>query len=168
MCQALNVPITYFYDADHRSRPASDGALKGTKLFDLLQRRDAFELATAFNKIRDRSLCRAVVKVVEHLAAASRTSFVRSQVSSLSRSRMTGMRSCTHSSRGRHDDDRRRHSFAERTEDPDPAWSAVARFVCCQSARACAEARGGALEAFYRREFFMHARHKRARGLRLI
>jgi hypothetical protein len=47
-------------------------ALKGTKLFDLLQRRDAFELATAFNKIRDRGLRRAVVKVVEHLRAAEK------------------------------------------------------------------------------------------------
>jgi transcriptional regulator with XRE-family HTH domain len=70
MCDALNVPITYFYDADHRSRPASDRALHGTKLFDLLQRRDAFELATAFHKIRDRGLRRAVVKVVEHLRVA--------------------------------------------------------------------------------------------------
>ena len=73
MCEALNVPITYFYDADHRSRPASEGALKGTKLFDLLQRRDAFELATAFSKVRDRDLRRAILKVVERLRAAEKS-----------------------------------------------------------------------------------------------
>jgi hypothetical protein len=55
-------------------RPASDGALKATKLFDLLQRRDAFELATTFNRIRDRGLRRAVVKVLANLRGVEKPS----------------------------------------------------------------------------------------------
>jgi transcriptional regulator with XRE-family HTH domain len=64
ICEVLQVPITFFYDPEPAPPVASGSRLKATKLFDLLQRRDAVELVTSFNKIRNRPLRRALVQVV--------------------------------------------------------------------------------------------------------
>jgi transcriptional regulator with XRE-family HTH domain len=61
ICQVLQVPITFFYDPEPASETASGPQAKKTKLFDLLQRRDAVELVTAFGKISERTLRRALV-----------------------------------------------------------------------------------------------------------
>ena len=68
MCQVLQVPITFFYDPEPASGTASGPQAKRTKLFDLLQRRDAVELVTAFGNIRERPLRRALVQIVVAIA----------------------------------------------------------------------------------------------------
>jgi transcriptional regulator with XRE-family HTH domain len=68
ICQVLQVPITFFYDPEPASGTASGSQVKKTKLFDLLQRRDAVELVTAFGQIRERTLRRALVQIVVAIA----------------------------------------------------------------------------------------------------
>jgi len=67
ICQVLQVPVTFFYDPEPALGPASGPHVKRTKLFDLLQRRDAVELVTAFGNIRERTLRRALVQIVVRL-----------------------------------------------------------------------------------------------------
>jgi transcriptional regulator with XRE-family HTH domain len=68
VCEALRVPITFFYDPEPRSNPASGPQIEKTKLFDLLQRRDAVQLITSFGNIRDRTLRRALLQLVVQIA----------------------------------------------------------------------------------------------------
>lgn len=64
VCDALQVPVTFFYDSLPAAPDSSGSGITATKLFGHLQRRDAVELVTSFNNIRDRTLRRALVAVV--------------------------------------------------------------------------------------------------------
>lgn len=72
VCEALQVPITFFYDPEPRSNPARGPQVESTKLFDLLQRRDAVQLITSFGNIRDRVLRRALLQVVVQIGQLDR------------------------------------------------------------------------------------------------
>lgn len=62
----LKVPMTFFYDADASAR-TTQNRFKSTKLFGLLDNRDAQQLVTAFNAIVDRKLRRTVVRMIERI-----------------------------------------------------------------------------------------------------
>ena len=68
VCDALQVPVTFFYDSLAAPPDASRSGIKATKLFNLLQRRDVVKLLTSFSNIRHRPLRRALLEVVESIA----------------------------------------------------------------------------------------------------
>jgi transcriptional regulator with XRE-family HTH domain len=67
ICNLLQVPITFFYDS--AAPPRSDETrVKPSRLFDLLENRDALQLAVAFDRLADRNVRRAMVRLMEMLA----------------------------------------------------------------------------------------------------
>jgi transcriptional regulator with XRE-family HTH domain len=67
ICNLLQVPITFFYDS---AAPARSGEtrLKPSRLFDLLENRDTLQLAVAFDRLSDRNVRSAMVRLMEKLA----------------------------------------------------------------------------------------------------
>jgi transcriptional regulator with XRE-family HTH domain len=68
----FEVPITFFYDSNGVKRTGRPGVTE-TALFDLLQRRDTFRVAKAFNRLPNR-LQRGLVRLIEKLAGAETVS----------------------------------------------------------------------------------------------
>jgi len=68
VCDALQVPVTFFYDPSPVAPDPTRSGIKATKLFNLLQRRDAVKLLTSFSNIRNRAIRRALLEVVGWLA----------------------------------------------------------------------------------------------------
>jgi transcriptional regulator with XRE-family HTH domain len=69
----LAVPITFFYGSNGVQRTGQAGVSE-TALFDLLQRRDTLRVATAFNRLRKRSLRRELVGLIEKIAGVETVS----------------------------------------------------------------------------------------------
>ena len=67
ICNLLQVPITFFYDS---AAPARSGGthVKPSRLFDLLANRDTLQLAVAFDRLSDRNVRSAMVRLMEKLA----------------------------------------------------------------------------------------------------
>jgi len=73
ICNLLQVPITFFYDS---AAPPNSGEtpVKPSRLFDLLENRDALRLVEAFDRLSDRNVRRELVRLVERLAATETVS----------------------------------------------------------------------------------------------
>lgn len=67
ICNLLQVPITFFYDS---AAPARSGGtrVKPSRLFDLLENRDTLQLAVAFDRLSDRNVRRALVRLTQRIA----------------------------------------------------------------------------------------------------
>src|ERR1700761_8619510 len=79
ICNLLQVPITFFYDS---TAPAQSGEtrLKPSRLFDLLENRDTLQLAVAFDRLPDRNVRSAMVRLMEMLAGPEIISRKRAKV----------------------------------------------------------------------------------------
>jgi transcriptional regulator with XRE-family HTH domain len=67
ICDLFEVPITFFYGSNGVKRTGRAGVTE-TTLFDLLQRRDTFRVAKAFNRLPNQNLRRGLVRLIEKLA----------------------------------------------------------------------------------------------------
>jgi len=69
----FEVPITFFYDSNGVKRTGQAGVTE-TTLFDLLQRRDTFRVAKAFNRLPNPDLRRELVRLIEKIAGVETVS----------------------------------------------------------------------------------------------
>ena len=69
----FEVPITFFYGSNGVKRTGRAG-LTETALFDLLQRRDTFRVAKAFDRLPSRRLRRGLVRLIEKIAGVETAS----------------------------------------------------------------------------------------------
>jgi transcriptional regulator with XRE-family HTH domain len=69
----FEVPITFFYDSNGVKRTGRAGITE-TALFDLLQRRDTFRVAKAFDRLPSRRLRHGLVRLIEKIAGVETVS----------------------------------------------------------------------------------------------
>jgi len=69
----FEVPITFFYDSNGVKRTGRAGVTE-TALFDLLQRRDTFRVAKAFDRLPSRRLRHGLVRLIEKIAGVETVS----------------------------------------------------------------------------------------------
>jgi transcriptional regulator with XRE-family HTH domain len=72
VCEALQVPVTYFYDPQPGESAAPAARGETPKLFAFLQRGDAVKLLGSFSLIRDRTIRRALVQIADRVAQMSK------------------------------------------------------------------------------------------------
>jgi transcriptional regulator with XRE-family HTH domain len=65
ICELLQVPVSYFYEAEGSESPGSAKGAADRSLFPLLQQRDAVQMVRAFSGIHDHELRRILLRLTE-------------------------------------------------------------------------------------------------------